>query len=105
MRNLSISQAMNEALREEMRRDPAVYVVGLGLYPSTDDSATSGLVDEFGEQRVRCDTAGGNTDAIVRELASFPVKLPFEIEGVVHHGVHVQQLIPVRRQKLVVVAR
>jgi pyruvate/2-oxoglutarate/acetoin dehydrogenase E1 component len=53
MRTLTISQAMNEALREEMRRDPVVYVVGLGLYPSDDDSATSGLVDEFGERRVR----------------------------------------------------
>jgi pyruvate dehydrogenase E1 component beta subunit len=53
MRNLTISQAMNEALREEMRRDPAVYLVGLGLYPSADGSATSGLVDEFGDQRVR----------------------------------------------------
>jgi pyruvate dehydrogenase E1 component beta subunit len=44
---------MNEALREEMRRDPSVYVTGLGLYPSTAEGATLGLVDEFGEQRVR----------------------------------------------------
>jgi len=50
---LTMAQAMNQALGEEMRRDPSVYVVGLGLYPSTSDSATSGLVDEFGEQRVR----------------------------------------------------
>jgi len=53
MRTLTLSQAMNEALREEMRRDPSVYVVGLGLHPSTGDAATTGLVDEFGEQRVR----------------------------------------------------
>jgi len=53
MPNLTMEQAMNEALREEMRRDPSVYVVGLGLYPSTGTGATSGLVDEFGELRVR----------------------------------------------------
>jgi pyruvate dehydrogenase E1 component beta subunit len=62
MRTLTISQAMNEALREEMRRDPAVYVVGLGLYPSGDDSATSGLVGEFGEQRVR---SAPNDEALI----------------------------------------
>jgi pyruvate dehydrogenase E1 component beta subunit len=44
---------MNEALREEMRCDPSVYVVGLGLYPSTAKDATGGLVDEFGDHRVR----------------------------------------------------
>ncbi len=50
---LTMAQAMNQALREEMRRDPSVYVVGLGLHPSTAASATSGLVEEFGELRVR----------------------------------------------------
>jgi len=53
MRSLTIAQAINEALREEMRRDPQVYVVGMGLYPSTSDSGTTGLVDEFGKTRVR----------------------------------------------------
>lgn len=53
MRSLTMAQAMNEALREEMRRDPSVYVMGLGLYPSTDEAATGGLIDEFGELRVR----------------------------------------------------
>ncbi len=62
MRTLTISQAMNEALHEEMRRDPAVYVVGLGLYPSDGDDATSGLVDEFGERRVR---SAPNDEALI----------------------------------------
>ncbi len=53
MRSLTVTEAMNEALREEMRRDPTVYVLGLGLYPSAGDSATGGLVEEFGEKRVR----------------------------------------------------
>jgi pyruvate dehydrogenase E1 component beta subunit len=48
-----MARAMNEALREEMRRDPSVYVTGLGLYPSTAEGATLGLADEFGELRVR----------------------------------------------------
>jgi len=62
MRSLSISEAMNEALREEMRRDPAVYVVGLGLYPSDDDDATSELVEEFGQGRVR---SAPNDEALI----------------------------------------
>lgn len=62
MRTLTISQAMNEALQEEMRRDLSVYVVGLGLYPSEDGSATSGLVDEFGERRVR---SAPNDEAVI----------------------------------------
>jgi pyruvate/2-oxoglutarate/acetoin dehydrogenase E1 component len=53
MRSLTMARAMNEGLREEMRRDPSVYMVGLGLYPSSADAATAGLVDEFGELRVR----------------------------------------------------
>ena len=53
MRSLTMAQAMNEALREEMRRDSSVYVVGLGLHPSTAKDATGGLIDEFGEIRVR----------------------------------------------------
>lgn len=62
MRTLTVSQAMNEALREEMRRDPSVYLVGLGLYPSTGDSATSGLADEFGVLRVR---SAPNDEALI----------------------------------------
>jgi len=53
MRSMTMAQAMNDALREEMRRDQSVYIIGLGLYPSTAEGATAGLVDEFGELRVR----------------------------------------------------
>lgn len=52
MREISFVQAINEALREEMRRDPLVFVMGedvkLGAF-----GATTGLVDEFGPTRVR----------------------------------------------------
>src|SRR3972149_11158561 len=54
MRSITLTQATNEALREEMRRDASVYVLGHGIYwgfggPGT----TSGLVEEFGPSRVR----------------------------------------------------
>ncbi|MHC4220393.1 MAG: alpha-ketoacid dehydrogenase subunit beta, partial [Planctomycetota bacterium] len=61
MRTLTTAQAMNEALREEMRRDESVYVVGLGLYPTPSAGTTAGLADEFSTSRVRsapnCETA------------------------------------------------
>jgi pyruvate/2-oxoglutarate/acetoin dehydrogenase E1 component len=56
-RQITYVQALNEALREEMRRDPRVFVMGEdvaiwgnkgGVY-----GVTSGLADEFGLERVR----------------------------------------------------
>ncbi|MFL6228045.1 MAG: alpha-ketoacid dehydrogenase subunit beta [Pyrinomonadaceae bacterium] len=64
-RELTLSQAINEALRQEMRRDPTVIVLGedvagaagrahLGLVDAWGGPlrATRGLVTEFGEGRV-----------------------------------------------------
>lgn len=52
MPELSFIQAITEALREEMRRDPRVFVMGedveLGAF-----GATRGLREEFGRDRVR----------------------------------------------------
>ena len=47
-------QAVRDALREEMHRDPAVFVMGedVGLYGGA-YGATRGLFEEFGEERVR----------------------------------------------------
>ena len=54
MRTISFAEAMNEALLEEMRRDPSVFILGLGLHMSSKPpSMTAGLLEEFGEQRVR----------------------------------------------------
>ena len=53
MREITMIQALNEALREEMRRDPSVVVMGEdvavlgGIY-----RVTQGLLDEFGPNRV-----------------------------------------------------
>jgi pyruvate/2-oxoglutarate/acetoin dehydrogenase E1 component len=55
-REITYAEALNEALREEMRRDPAVFIMGEdvavwgggGIF-----GVTKGLVEEFGTERVR----------------------------------------------------
>lgn len=53
MKTISYSQALVEAMREEMLRDPKVFVMGedVGLYGGA-YGATRGLFQEFGEWRV-----------------------------------------------------
>ena len=53
MRELSYLEAIREALQQEMRRDPRVFVIGedVGVYGGA-FGVTRGLVEEFGEQRV-----------------------------------------------------
>ncbi|MDP3878683.1 MAG: alpha-ketoacid dehydrogenase subunit beta [Dehalococcoidales bacterium] len=53
MRELSFTEAIREALREEMRRDPRVYVIGLdaGIRPGV-SKVTTGFEEEFGSDRV-----------------------------------------------------
>jgi pyruvate/2-oxoglutarate/acetoin dehydrogenase E1 component len=54
MPTINFTQAINEALREEMQRDPSVYVLGLGLYWGFGGPGpVSGLLEEFGASRVR----------------------------------------------------
>ena len=56
VREITYVEALNEALREEMRRDPAVFVMGEdvavwgggGVF-----GVTKGLIDEFGPERIR----------------------------------------------------
>src|SRR6266508_920130 len=56
VRELTYAEALNEALREEMRRDPQVFVMGEdvavwgggGIF-----GVTKGLVEDFGPDRVR----------------------------------------------------
>ncbi len=52
-RELTFGQAINEALREELRRDPAVFVIGEDVAEAgTPFKVLLGLVDEFGPGRV-----------------------------------------------------
>ena len=52
-RTLTFAQAINEALAEELRRDPAVFVVGEDVAEAgTPFKVLAGLVDEFGTERI-----------------------------------------------------
>ncbi|MHB1004408.1 MAG: alpha-ketoacid dehydrogenase subunit beta [Chloroflexota bacterium] len=52
-REITFSQALNEALREEMRRDPALFLIGEDIgVPGGMFRVTQGLRDEFGPTRV-----------------------------------------------------
>ncbi len=51
---MAYREALNQALREEMTRDPDVFLIGeeIGLYDGA-YKVSKGLLDEFGEWRVR----------------------------------------------------
>jgi len=52
-RELTLSQAVNEALAEELRRDPTVFVIGEDVAEAgTPFKVLSGLVEEFGAERI-----------------------------------------------------
>ena len=55
MRKITYRQALREALREEMRRDSSVFLLGedIGRYWGGAFKVTDGLAEEFGEERVR----------------------------------------------------
>ncbi len=53
MRDITLSQAVNEAFAEEMRRDPSVFIIGEDVAEAgTPFKILSGLVEEFGTDRV-----------------------------------------------------
>ncbi len=54
MRDISYAEAIREALREEMERDPSVFVMGedVGVFGGV-FGVTKGLLKAFGEERVR----------------------------------------------------
>jgi len=55
MKELTIRDALREALREEMKRDKTVFLLGedIGRYWSGAFGVTKGLAEEFGDERVR----------------------------------------------------
>ena len=53
VREITFAQAINEALAEEMRRDPTVFIIGEDVAEAgTPFKVLSGLVKEFGKERV-----------------------------------------------------
>ena len=53
MREITIAQAVNEALAEELRRDETVFVIGEDVAEAgTPFKVLSGLVEEFGPERI-----------------------------------------------------
>jgi len=56
MREITYLEAIREALKEEMRRDETIFLMGEDIQRGYADGifgVTKGLVDEFGEERVR----------------------------------------------------
>jgi acetoin:2,6-dichlorophenolindophenol oxidoreductase subunit beta len=53
MREITFGKAVNEAIAEEMRRDPSVFMIGEDIAEAgTTFKVLKGLVEEFGRQRV-----------------------------------------------------
>lgn len=53
MREITLSQAVNEAIAEEMRLDPKIFLIGEDVAEAgTPFKVLSGLVEEFGTERV-----------------------------------------------------
>ena len=54
MRQITYKEALKEAMREEMRRDPLVFLLGedIGKYGGV-YAVTKGLFEEFGPERVK----------------------------------------------------
>src|SRR3990170_5417436 len=55
MKEVTVRDALREALREEMQRDNKVFLLGedIGRYWGGAFGVTKGLADEFGDERVR----------------------------------------------------
>ena len=53
MRSITFSKAVNEAIAEEMRRDPTIFLMGEDVAEAgTPFKILSGLVEEFGSERI-----------------------------------------------------
>src|ERR1051325_8897238 len=75
VRELSMAEGINEAIRHEMRRDPNIVLLGqdIGSYGGT-FGVYKGLFDEFGPDRVHdgplCEAAIQISSCSVRTLAA-----------------------------------
>ena len=72
--SITYSAALNEALREEMKRDPNVFIMGEEVAVWGDGGGvfgvTKGLASEFGNERVR-DTPISE-EGIVKRATALP---------------------------------
>ena len=75
MKEVTIRDALREALREEMQRDESVFLLGedIGRYWGGAFGVTKGLAEEFGDERVR--------DAPISENAIIGVAVGAAITG------------------------
>ena len=69
MREITYRAAINEALREEMEKDPNVFIIGEDVSPGGIFGATEGLAERFGEKRV-IDTPIAETAIIGASIGS-----------------------------------
>ena len=53
MKEITFRQAQNEAVDEEMKRDPSVFVLGENIQSFSTTGIWAGLVDKYGPKRVR----------------------------------------------------
>src|SRR5438552_18064326 len=62
MATVRMREALNQALREEMKRDETVMIMGedVGVFQGA-FKVTQGLLDEFGEKRIRDTPLSENT--------------------------------------------
>src|SRR5436190_20318959 len=69
---LTMREALNQALKEEMSRDPSVFILGeeVGAYQGA-YKVTQGLLAQFGEWRVRDTPIAGEAIAGVAVGAAF----------------------------------
>lgn len=74
MRKITYAEAIREALRQEMKRDENIFLIGedIGIYGGA-FGVTYGLINEFGEERVR--------DTPISELAIVGTSLGAAITG------------------------
>src|SRR6476620_5177653 len=97
-------EALNTALREEMRRDDAVMLMGedIGVFNGA-FKVTAGLLDEFGERRVRDTPISENTIVVmvvgaamtglrpVVELMTINFSL-LAFDQIVNHAAHIRYM-------------
>ncbi len=95
MRSISMSQAINEALREEMLADPEIVLLGqdIGAYGGT-FGVYKGLFEEFGKERVRdgplCESA---TVGFAIGLAIMGMRSVVEIEFIDFSTLALDQIV------------